>query len=820
MSARSKRSPVGTPRRLVAKAAIAAALVVAMGASAAEVTRAETGFVTLSESGSYTASTTVSFRRTIKAAIDGAAADTIWGVSGGGPVPASAIPATIEWDWTVTEVRTSSYNGKSCKETTEKVAVHKAAGSVMITTELFRLGLGLRWTSGGNWKVTVSGCAPTTTRTEPLFPCGAFSTGPCPQGEVLCGFDFKVYPLAADPCTPDKLASRTSSRRFAGTKTADGAAFVLKWDVPNPDYREPVPTPQPPPPAPVTRVASFGDSYTSGEGVPGGYDCGTDLHSGRYFAHTTMPFQLLSRKGDIRSVWSTHCDTRTGSTALPADLRNRPSAVYENLCHRHRRAYPVQIREKLGLPAEEGIFVACSNAYTENVGLTRRVAAQHPQSPPGVHGAETQIVAVRPFAGSRPPDLVTIGVGGNDAGFAYIIQECVARDCVADAEFTERIVNGIGGRTFELLRTTFGGLRREFPAAAVAAFGYPDVIGNTGGCDSSFGALGYVIDERERIWIADVVVPAINAAVRRAATEAGVTYVDLTQLTAGHGICSDEPWINPWKFGDDIGMVGNESFHPNEKFHDAVAQFFIASYTDGAGRLTFRNPAPTLTERPKLGAPVTVGSLAASGGSYCGNDCVQPTACVLSCEVLLAGRGFAAGSDLDVTMRSDPVDLGTVEADGAGRINETLSLPRGVEPGVHTISLAGTAPSGERQYGTAFLRVYKKAPRVKVARAGKQRLVALLKKGLSVYLTCPQRCVADAAVALGAKAAKKLKLKGPLGHGRVELPGAARQKVTIKISAAAKRRLKRQSKVEFVVTAVLQNGDPRAVTVQKIAIRR
>ncbi len=72
----------------------------------------------------------------------------------------------------------------------------------------------------------------------------------------------------------------------------------------------------------------------------------------------------------------------------------------------------------------------------------------------------------------------------------------------------------------------------------------------------------------------------------------------------------------------------------------------------------------------------------------------NPTA-VTSCgtdtgQVTIDAGYFRAGSDVVVTLQSDPVTLGTAVANSAGVINATYSLPVGVTAGPHTVIATGT----------------------------------------------------------------------------------------------------------------------------------
>jgi lysophospholipase L1-like esterase len=378
------------------------------------------------------------------------------------------------------------------------------------------------------------------------------------------------------------------------------------------------------------------------------------------------------------------------------------------VCHRHARAYPNQLRSALDIHPSDYIFVACSGAVTENIGLVDNSRAQYAGlSPVNVAGGKTQIDTVVPgFTAQGEPDFVLIGVGGNDAGFADMIKECL-RDCLNDYEFVSGTLANINNYVFRQVRQTLRGLRERFPAATVVAFGYPDVIGDPDQPCASTGLGPWKLNHDELVWLRDHVLPALNSAIADAAAEAGVVYADIMDSTEGHELCSasDDRWINGVRGGDDEGVFGKESFHPNQRGHDAIADYFLAHYTDGNGRLLVSNPDPSGPTRSPNDSRVYLGSIDATGVTTCGSDCLQPSSCVQGCRLHVDGRGFAPGSTLRVTLHSDPVELGSLVADETGRVAGEFNLPGDVEPGEHALTLRGTTGGGQQQFGTTFITV-------------------------------------------------------------------------------------------------------------------
>ena len=139
--------------------------------------------------------------------------------------------------------------------------------------------------------------------------------------------------------------------------------------------------------------AALGDSYSSGEGVPWYFD-GTD----------------------------------EGNEDDPD----------RNLCHRSELAYPTMIRAwaypdtifemsdpETGTPGFGWDFLACSGAKTENVKSGGLAQGKAP----------SEIAQLDQASGSPPvnvvkadTDLVTITIGGNDAGFADVVTACFVED--------------------------------------------------------------------------------------------------------------------------------------------------------------------------------------------------------------------------------------------------------------------------------------------------------------------------------------------------------------------------------------------------------
>lgn len=455
-----------------------------------------------------------------------------------------------------------------------------------------------------------------------------------------------------------------------------------------------------------TRIASLGDSYSSGEGLlPDDrlrYDCGTDLGDHLYYENTTVPYGFAWIPGN-------DCRTDSGSYERPSGYGRRSARKYHNRCHRGGWAFPNAIRTRLDVSADNAIFTACSGAKTAEL----RWTAQYPSSPYRVFGGQAQFNALADFAQAGHPDLITVGIGGNDAEFSEIIRTCMLNACLDEDDspgFARQTINRVNGTMFANVRDTLRDLRQTY-GATIAAFGYPNPIGDPAkgcaGVDLYFAK----IEESERRWLKDTLLPTINDAVADAAAEAGVTYIDISDAFKGHEICTDDPWINGLRpgTGDDFGglsPIAIESFHPNQHGHKAITDLFMRRYV-ASGQLVFSNPPESPPLRPAAGPEIRLATVKA--GAYNG---LQPTACVQACTLRIQAQGFSPNTNLRVTLHSDPIDLGTVASDGAGEVNFAQELPAGLAAGVHAIKFRGVDSEGQQQYGSTNIEVFATAPPV------------------------------------------------------------------------------------------------------------
>jgi lysophospholipase L1-like esterase len=170
-------------------------------------------------------------------------------------------------------------------------------------------------------------------------------------------------------------------------------------------------------------------------------------------------------------------------------------------------------------------FVACAGATTTDV-LNNQL---------GVLSAATT--------------MVTITIGGNDAGFVTVVTTCLLG---TDSACKAAVDNAKAYATTVLpgkLGQTYAAIRGRAPNARLIVLGYPRLFELTSSC----GLFGMDLTKRT---VLDSGADTLAGVIAGRAGAAGATFVDVRPAFAGHGICSGSPWIHSTTF-----PVG-DSYHP------------------------------------------------------------------------------------------------------------------------------------------------------------------------------------------------------------------------------------------------------------------
>jgi lysophospholipase L1-like esterase len=196
-------------------------------------------------------------------------------------------------------------------------------------------------------------------------------------------------------------------------------------------------------------------------------------------------------------------------------------------CDRSTNAYP----EQWAAANSPGSFVsvACAGATTSDV-------------------ISSQVSAL-----SAATTLVSVTIGGNDAGFSGVMETCVlhstSRCLSAVATAEDFVAEQLPAR----LASTLQAIRQHAPSARIVLLGYPDLydLSKSGTC------IGLSTQDRTALNSgADALDSALLAAVSTAA-DPGIVYADVRGQFATHEICDSGSWLHSVDL-----LAISSSYHP------------------------------------------------------------------------------------------------------------------------------------------------------------------------------------------------------------------------------------------------------------------
>jgi lysophospholipase L1-like esterase len=175
------------------------------------------------------------------------------------------------------------------------------------------------------------------------------------------------------------------------------------------------------------------------------------------------------------------------------------------------------------------------------------------------------------FGRTRLPQLITVTIGGNDAGFSRGLAECVLHACRPDGARIGHQIDALEPKLVALYRR----IRAAQPFADIVVGGYPGVV-QVGGDSTNLACVA--VDDDERLMI-DALAARLNSRIADAARRAGVWTVgqSVRRRFAGHNACAGRAsWIRSPALGYGGGgiPVDVRSFHPTDAGQRAYAQVF------------------------------------------------------------------------------------------------------------------------------------------------------------------------------------------------------------------------------------------------------
>jgi lysophospholipase L1-like esterase len=266
-----------------------------------------------------------------------------------------------------------------------------------------------------------------------------------------------------------------------------------------------------------------------------------------------------------------------------------------DLCHRSEAAYGPQLSSDLGTGPV--VFKACSGAVTSDI---FGPSALYPTEP-----------AQRDWLSSTTR-LVTLTIGGNDAGFVSLLEHCVdfpikhpAFGCSTNrtlAGETDARLAALGGGPYATspsdtsihsILSVIQALHQSAPGAQILIGLYPRPFGEDRSgyaanvrapsglaCEvGSFAGVGLKVDYKDALWL-DGLGKQLNSLISKAARVASHSGIPVTVVKAtnfnGHGFCDEHSlWFNPVEIEiHNPGEAGEEVRAKKSSFHPtAVGQF-------------------------------------------------------------------------------------------------------------------------------------------------------------------------------------------------------------------------------------------------------
>jgi lysophospholipase L1-like esterase len=220
------------------------------------------------------------------------------------------------------------------------------------------------------------------------------------------------------------------------------------------------------------------------------------------------------------------------------------------LCGRSTNNYPQDVKRAIS-PASF-TDASCSSATTTDMTQSQSLEGGLQTAPPQFNALGTQDA------------LVTVGIGGNDAGLITVAEECSKLDAAwpfgsrckshyqsagSDTEVAK--INATGPK----VASTIQGIHARAPQARVLVVGYPDGLPQNG--SSCYPIVPFSSGDVSYFNSLEL---QLNAVIKQAAQANGATYVDTFTSSIGHDACrGSSAWVN--------GIIPTSAafpLHPNQ----------------------------------------------------------------------------------------------------------------------------------------------------------------------------------------------------------------------------------------------------------------
>ncbi|CAO5159840.1 putative Lipase 1 [Frankia sp. AiPs1] len=204
--------------------------------------------------------------------------------------------------------------------------------------------------------------------------------------------------------------------------------------------------------------------------------------------------------------------------------------------------------------------VACAGAVVDDL----LSVGQYPVGP----DSTPQVTRLAQINKRTPVGLVTVTIGGNDAGFGPVLASCVLITCLQHPERQEKTIDGVVDR---IRREVIPAIRRAAPRARAVVVGYPRIFPRN---YSDLAACSWWLKPDELVHL-NQIQDYLDRRLRSAAIAGGARFISVADALKGHELCTRDSWVAPVvqvQFKPSIGFLSlRQNGHPLPRGQQAIA---------------------------------------------------------------------------------------------------------------------------------------------------------------------------------------------------------------------------------------------------------
>ena len=442
---------------------------------------------------------------------------------------------------------------------------------------------------------------------------------------------------------------------------------------------------------PRLNYLALGDSYSSGEG-----DTYVDPHTNkkRYRAHTDVEGTTLAPREKCHI--STQSYPYKIANSFSWDIANQSNIAgkWQTVACSGAQKYDVNEQNSAGYLGQgkgSAKQVVTNGSIPRLQGYTNAAQLKIDALNEFIPGRQKQVEFVKKYK----PKVITLTMGGNDAGFGAYIGDCFKpTTCDKSKEPGRKELGSQLKKQFTELIEFYEELKIASPGVKIYVLGYPQAIvdDENASCPASLSTINH--DER-KLFVAGYWY--MNQVIQTAARAKEIQYVDTQWSLSGHRLCEAGS-----AYATGLSTQGaselQETFHPNADGHSLIADRFYEE-------LNYENPLSFSGYASDADSSLTEADIPDSLYLQTSTEPVRNVEykTVTDSEqirsspvrILLDPFVLMPGSAVQFTLHSDPVELGSSTATSDGSIDVSPLIPSTVLPGYHTLIVSGQTPSGE-----------------------------------------------------------------------------------------------------------------------------